>query len=180
MIPTRDDTVPAVADRLMDAPGDGESPAVAAAGGEIAELAGKGLVVPVTGIKASSLHSTFEEVRSRGRRHEALDILAPRGTPVIAADDGRIAKLFTSARGGLTIYQFDPTERYCYYYAHLDSYAADLNEGEAVTRGEMIGYVGTTGNAPAGTPHLHFAIFRLGADKRWWDGTPLDPFLVLR
>jgi peptidoglycan LD-endopeptidase LytH len=176
----RDDTIAAVADRPIEAPADSGAAVVAAVGGEVGELLGRGLLVPVTGIKAASLHSTYEEERSGRRKHEALDILAPRGTPVLATDDGRIAKLFTSARGGLTIYQFDPSERYCYYYAHLDSYASDLNEGEHVTRGETIGYVGTTGNAPPGTPHLHFAIFRLGADKRWWDGTALDPFLVLR
>ena len=109
-----------------------------------------------------------------------MDILAPRGTPVVAATDGRIAKLYTSAAGGLTIYQFDAEERFCYYYAHLDSYAPNLREGENVAQGRVIGYVGTTGNAPPGTPHLHFAIYKLGADKKWWDGEPLDPFLVLR
>ena len=109
-----------------------------------------------------------------------MDILAPRGTPVVAAVGGRIAKLFTSAAGGLTIYQFDEAEQFCYYYAHLDSYAPDLNEGQIVQRGQVIGYVGTTGNAPPDTPHLHFAIYRLGAEKRWWDGTPIDPIDVLR
>lgn len=176
----QDDAVAVVADRPIEAPADRGSAPVAAAGGEIGELLGKGLLVPVSGIKPSSLRSTYDEARSGGRKHEALDILAPRGTPVLAADDGRIAKLFTSARGGLTIYQFDPAERYCYYYAHLDSYAPDLNDGETVVRGQTIGQVGTTGNAPPGTPHLHFGIFRLGPDKRWWEGTPVDPFLVLR
>jgi murein DD-endopeptidase MepM/ murein hydrolase activator NlpD len=138
-------------------------------------------IVPVAGIDPSSLRSSFDEVRGGGtRRHEAMDILAPRGTPVVAAVDGRIAKLFTSAAGGLTIYQFDPDERYSYYYAHLDSYAPDLNEGEHVERGRIIGYVGTTGNAPADTPHLHFAIYRLGPDKKWWEGEPIDPFGVIR
>ena len=108
-----------------------------------------------------------------------MDILAPRGTAVVATSDGRIAKLFTSAAGGLTVYQFDPTEQYAYYYAHLDGYAPDLTEGQVVSRGQTIGYVGTTGNAPPGTPHLHFAIFKLGPDKRWWEGEAIDPFLVL-
>ena len=85
-----------------------------------------------------------------------------------------------SAAGGLTIYQFDPEEHFTYYYAHLDSYATGLKEGDEVTRGQTVGYVGTTGNAPPGTPHLHFAIFKLGSDKRWWEGLPLDPFDVLR
>jgi murein DD-endopeptidase MepM/ murein hydrolase activator NlpD len=138
-------------------------------------------IVPVVGIDPSSLRSSFDEVRGGGtRRHEAMDILAPRGTPVVAAVDGRIAKLFTSAAGGLTIYQFDPEERFSYYYAHLDSYAPDLNEGEHVGRGQIIGYVGTTGNAPADAPHLHFAIYRLGPDKKWWEGEPIDPFGVIR
>ena len=138
----------------------------------------KDLVIPVEGIEASRIVSNFDDNRG-GRLHEALDILAPRGTRVLAADDGRIAKLFTSVRGGLTIYQFDPTERFTYYYAHLDGYAPDLIEGQIVRRGQTIGFVGTSGNAPPGTPHLHFAIFRLGPDKRWWEGDALDPALVL-
>jgi murein DD-endopeptidase MepM/ murein hydrolase activator NlpD len=138
-------------------------------------------LVPVAGVDAATLTSTFNEARGGGtRRHEAMDIPAPRGTPVLASVDGRIAKLFTSAAGGLTIYQFDEEERYCYYYAHLDAYAANLAEGQTVSRGQVVGYVGTTGNAPPDTPHLHFAIFRLGDDKRWWEGEPLDPITFLR
>jgi murein DD-endopeptidase MepM/ murein hydrolase activator NlpD len=147
------------------------------------EPAGTGSVpmVPVAGVDATSLESTFDDDRGGGtRRHAAMDILAPRGTPVLAAVDGRIVKLFTSAAGGLTIYQFDGAEEYCYYYAHLDAYAPDLTEGMTVQRGQVIGFVGTTGNAPPGTPHLHFAINRLGADKRWWEGEPIDPITVLR
>jgi murein DD-endopeptidase MepM/ murein hydrolase activator NlpD len=90
-----------------------------------------------------------------------------------------VEKLFTSKRGGLTIYLFDPAGVYCYYYAHLDHYA-DIGEGQHVRRGQVIGYVGTTGNAPPNTPHLHFAVFKLGPEKRWWQGTPLDPFLIWR
>jgi murein DD-endopeptidase MepM/ murein hydrolase activator NlpD len=127
------------------------------------------------------LTSTFVDPRGGGsRRHEAMDILAPRGTEVYATLDGKIARLFTSAAGGLTIYQFDPAEEYAFYYAHLDRYAPGLAEGQVVRKGQTIGYVGTTGNAPVGTPHLHFAIFKLGPDKRWWEGEPVDPFLVLR
>jgi murein DD-endopeptidase MepM/ murein hydrolase activator NlpD len=155
------------------------SPPVASAG-EIAELRARALVVPVHGIPREAIVSNFDDSRGGSRKHEALDILAPRGTPVLAAEDGRIVKLFTSARGGLTIYQFDPAEQFCYYYAHLDRYADGLAEGQGVKRGDIIGYVGTTGNAPPNTPHLHFSINRLGAEKRWWDGTPLDPALVLR
>ena len=150
-----------------------------AASADIRELLDKKLLIPVNGMKASSLQSTFGDPRSDSRAHEALDILAPRGTPVVAALDGKIVKLFTSNRGGLTIYQFDPEERFCYYYAHLDSYASGLKEGDEVTQGQTIGYVGTTGNAPPGTPHLHFAITKLDADKHWWQGEPIDPYLVL-
>jgi peptidoglycan LD-endopeptidase LytH len=160
-----------------------DSIAEAAAGMEstLAELRAQDLLIPVAGVDASALQPSFQDVRAGGsRRHEAIDILAPRGTPVLAARDGRIVKLFTSAAGGLTIYQFDPEERYCYYYAHLDSYAPDLTDGQWVRRGEVLGYVGTTGNAPPSTPHLHFAIFKLGADKNWWDGEPIDPFAALR
>jgi murein DD-endopeptidase MepM/ murein hydrolase activator NlpD len=138
------------------------------------------LIVPVQGIEASSIVSNFDDDRGTGRKHEALDILAPRGTPVLAMEGGRIVKLFTSARGGLTIYQFDPSEEFCYYYAHLDAYAPGLAEGQIVTQGQTIGFVGTTGNAPKDTPHLHFAITKLGEEKKWWDGTPLDPATVLR
>jgi murein DD-endopeptidase MepM/ murein hydrolase activator NlpD len=93
--------------------------------------------------------------------------------------DGRIVKLFESVPGGHTIYQFDPTERYCYYYAHLERRAAGLKEGDRVRRGDVIGFVGTSGNAPPDTPHLHFAIYRLGPERRWWQGVPLDPYPLL-
>jgi len=118
--------------------------------------------------------------RRDGRPHEAVDLLAPRNTPVHAVDDGRIAKLFVSKAGGLTIYQFDPAERRAYYYAHLARYADGLREGAAVTQGDVIGYVGTSGNAPKGTPHLHFAIFELDAQKRWWQGRAIDPYPVFK
>ena len=137
------------------------------------------LALPVAGVEAASLRQGFDEARGTGRRHEAIDILAPRGTAVYAAADGRVAKLFTSAAGGLTIYQFDPAEEYAFYYAHLDAYAPELTEGQLLARGQTIGYVGTTGNAPPGTPHLHFAIFRLGPEKRWWDGVAIDPYPLL-
>ena len=143
------------------------------------ELRERRLTVPVAGVTAEMLSPGFELARGV-RRHEALDIPAPRGTPVLAVDAGRIAKLFTSKAGGLTIYHFDPAERYAYYYAHLDRYAADLTEGQQVRGGQTIGYVGTTGNAPPDAPHLHFAVFTLGPERRWWKGTPLDPYRIWR
>lgn len=143
-------------------------------------LAERRLTIPVAGTMASHLMNTFGDERGGGgRQHQALDIMAPRGTPVVAVEDGAVEKLFQSAPGGLTIYQFDPTRTYSYYYAHLDRYADGLTEGKAVKRGEVIGYVGFTGNASPEGPHLHFAIFKLGPEKRWYEGAPLNPFPVL-
>ena len=144
------------------------------------ELRSRALTLPVHGIKKEELRDTFNELRGGSRRHEAIDILAPRNTPVFAVEDGEIAKLFLSEAGGITAYQFDPTGKFVYYYAHLERYADGLKEGDKVKRGQVIGYVGTTGNAPRDTPHLHFAIFQLTDDKRWWQGTPIDPYSVLR
>jgi len=184
---TDNETPPPPAERAMPGPADEgfvrSGPAVIAttADDDIDTIRAGRPAIPVAGIEEAALRSTYDEVRGGGsRRHEAMDILAPRGTPVVASVEGRVAKLFTSAAGGLTVYQFDVTERFCYYYAHLDSYAPNLTEGMTLTRGQVLGYVGTTGNAPPGTPHLHFAIFKLGTDKKWWEGEPLDPFLVLR
>ncbi len=110
--------------------------------------------------------------------HEATDMLSPRNTPIHAVSDGLIAKLFTSRFGGTTIYQFDPTGKYVFYYAHLQNYAGGLAEGQTVKRGAIIGYVGTSGNAPANTAHLHLSIGILGKDQRWWKSTPIDPYEV--
>src|SRR6267142_506059 len=137
------------------------------------------IIIPVQGVPQANIQDTFDDTRGTSRKHEATDILAPRGTSVIAADDGVIKKLFLSKPGGNTIYQFDPTEKYCYYYAHLDRYAEGIHEGLKVKQGDVIGYVGTTGNAPANTPHLHFGIFKLGPEKRWWEGTPINPYPIL-
>lgn len=137
-----------------------------------------GLTIPVQGVTAAQLHDTFSEARAQGRVHEALDIMAPRGTPVLAVADGTVEKLFTSIPGGLTIYQFEPSGRYAYYYAHLDRYADGLHEKQAIHRGEVIGYVGSTGNADPSAPHLHFAIFELGPERQWWKGTALNPYPV--
>lgn len=148
-------------------------------GSESPDLRQRNLVLPVQGITPEKLQNTYDDARSGGRVHEAIDILAPRNTPVLAVEDGRVAKLFTSKQGGLTIYQFDPTETYAYYYAHLERYADGVKEGVVLRRGQLIGYVGTSGNAPPETPHLHFAIFRLTPEKRWWEGDPINPFAIL-
>jgi murein DD-endopeptidase MepM/ murein hydrolase activator NlpD len=145
-----------------------------------AELRQRHLTLPVQGLEAGDLRDTFDEMRGGSRRHEALDILAPRDTPVLAVENGTVAKLFLSDAGGMTIYQFDPTGMYAYYYAHLERYADGLKDGDRVQRGQVIGYVGTSGNAPRDTPHLHFAIFRLTDEKRWWQGTAIDPYPILK
>ena len=149
-------------------------------GSDLEILRGRSLTIPVRGVEADDLVSSFSDARGGSRRHEAIDILAPRGTDVLAVEDGKVAKIFTSDAGGLTLYQFDPSETFVYYYAHLDSYAPGLKEGTMLRRGDLVGMVGTTGNAPKNTPHLHFAIAKLDPDKRWWGGTALDPFLVWR
>ena len=140
-------------------------------------LAQRTLQVPVAGIPPTALSDMYEQTRG-SRKHEAIDILAPLGTPVVAVDDGRIAKLFNSKPGGLTVYQFDPEARLAYYYAHLQRYA-DVREGMDVKRGDLIGYVGISGNADVNSPHLHFAVFKLGTPPRWWEGAPVNPYPAL-
>lgn len=153
-------------------------PGESAITGEIeAPLAG--LSIPVQGTTAARLADTFTDARDQGRSHDAIDIMAPAGTPVLAVADGHIEKLFYSERGGLTLYQFDPTGRYAYYYAHLQRYADGVAEKQSIRRGQIIGYVGSTGNADPAAPHLHFAIFLLGPEGRWWQGTAINPYPVL-
>jgi murein DD-endopeptidase MepM/ murein hydrolase activator NlpD len=149
------------------------------AGAPSAVLAAKRLRLPIDDADVHALQGQFSDRRDGGARgHEAVDILAPRNTPVHAVDDGTIAKLFDSKQGGITVYQFDPSGRFCYYYAHLERYASGLHDGQSIGRGDILGYVGTSGNAPANTPHLHFAIFELTPERHWWQGTPLDPSLA--
>jgi len=156
-----------------------DSPGIGPVPGDPGNLKSRRLLLPVEGVSPDSLTRQFSDARS-GHKHEAIDILAPRNTPVRAVEDGTIARLFFSKAGGITVYQFDPSDTFCYYYAHLERYAEGLREGQRVSRGQVLGYVGTSGNAPKETPHLHFAIFRLTDDKRWWEGTPVDPYDVLR
>jgi len=139
-----------------------------------------GLLLPVQGIQASQLRDTFTDARSEGRVHDAIDIMADAGTPVLAVADGTVEKLFDSERGGLTIYQFEPSGRWCYYYAHLQRYADGLAEKQVIKRGEVIGYVGSTGNASADAPHLHFEVHVLGPEKQWWKGESINPFPLLQ
>jgi len=139
-----------------------------------------GMVLPIQGLAAGQIQDTFYQSRGNGERiHEATDILSPRGTPVHAMVDGVVQKLFLSKPGGITVYEFDDNGEFCYYYAHLDRYADGLAEGQHVRAGDVIGYVGTTGNANPNTPHLHLAFFRLGPEKQWWKGTPINPYPTL-
>ncbi len=162
------------------APTSGHSGVIPTSAPESKELVSRHLTIPVSRIPPEKLVRSYHDARSGGREHEALDILAPVGTPVVAVEDGSVAKLFNSKAGGVTLYQFDPGKEFAYYYAHLDRYADGIKEGEQVHRGQVIGYVGTTGNAPKNTPHLHFAVFRLTPEKHWWEGTPIDPYDILR
>lgn len=135
-----------------------------------------GLLIPVQGVRSADLRDTFTQARSSNRVHDAIDIVAARGTPVRAVNAGRVVKLFTSKPGGLTVYQFDPSEHVIYYYAHLDRYAPGLAEGQQLQRGDPIGSVGSTGNASADAPHLHFEVQLLGPEKQWWHATSINPY----
>ena len=165
----------ALASRQLERP----RPAAEAAGRRLAGRPEAGAtLIPVQGVHASQLKSTFNEGRA-GHLHHAIDILAPRGTPVLAAVDGTVRKLFVSGAGGITLYEYDLAGERSYYYAHLDGYAPGIREGLALRRGDVLGYVGTTGNAPATTPHLHFAIEVLPPTKEWWKGEAIDPYPIL-
>ena len=143
------------------------------------EVSPSGLALPVVGIKPDQLTDTFDAARSQGRRHDAIDIMAAEGTPVIAAADGTVEKLFTSVRGGLTIYERSPDQKWEYYYAHLSAYAPGLAEGQQIKRGQVIARVGHTGDASAAGPHLHFAINTMAEGDHWWNGTPINPYPLL-
>ncbi|MDQ6718907.1 MAG: M23 family metallopeptidase [Gemmatimonadota bacterium] len=138
------------------------------------------LIIPVSGVVAGELRDTFTEARGNGRIHDAIDIPAPRNTPVVAATNGRVLKLFTSKAGGLMVYAADSSERFILMYGHLDGYAPGLADGSRLTRGQTIGFVGTTGNAPPNLPHLHFAIARSQEISKWWQGTPVNPYPLLK
>lgn len=165
-------------------PGLGDPAATVSNASPASDLPNGKLAMPVDGVNFAQITDTFAQPRGNGgnstRPHEALDIMAPRGTRVLAASDGKVAKLFTSKPGGLTVYEFDPSEKFAYYYAHLDRYADGLKEGAQLHKGDLIGYVGSSGNADPNAPHLHFAVFELTPEKQWWKGTPIDPYPLLK
>jgi murein DD-endopeptidase MepM/ murein hydrolase activator NlpD len=134
----------------------------------------------VQGVLARSLVDTYEQARGQGRRHDAIDIMAPRGTPVLASSDGVVMKLFRSVRGGITLYELAPDRRTIYYYAHLDRYAPGMVEGKALRRGEVLGYVGDTGDAVPGNYHLHFEVSTTLDPRKYWGGVPQNPYPLLR
>jgi murein DD-endopeptidase MepM/ murein hydrolase activator NlpD len=156
-------------------PGETPGDAAPSKGVDFDALRARGIMVPVLGVSPSQLVDTYNAPRDKGRRHDALDILAPRGTAVLAADNGLIVRIGTNTLGGNVIWATDGERRFAYYYAHLDRYARGLREGQVVNRGDVIGYVGTTGNAPPETPHLHFQVMRLLDARRFSDGLPFNP-----
>ncbi|MEJ7813179.1 MAG: M23 family metallopeptidase [Gemmatimonadaceae bacterium] len=149
-------------------------PAAIAPARELEYLRSRRLIVPVAGAVLSKIADSFDAPRG-DRRHNAVDILAPRGTPVLSADDGVAYRLRTNAAGGLVIYATDPARRLIYYYAHLDRYGRRLAEGMPLARGDTIGFVGTSGNAPPNVPHLHFQVMLADHGSQYWAGTPVSP-----
>ena len=158
---------------------DSAAPLVAASS-DLEALRALSMVVPVAGVAAKDLVDSFDDKRGQSRQHNAIDIMAARNTPAVAVTNGTIAKLHNSVAGGLTIYMKDQAGRYTFMYGHLDSYRPGLVEGATVRRGEIIGFVGSTGNANPLAPHLHFQVMRSENPKDWWRGTPLNPFLIFR
>lgn len=145
----------------------------------VAYMLSRHLVVPVAGADMSKVYDSFYEGRDGGRIHRAIDILAPRDTPILSADDGKILRMSNSSLGGITMYTVDPAGKLVYYYAHMDHYNDAMSPGRELVKGDTLGYVGTTGNAPKDTPHLHFQVMKWPADGKYWDGEPIDPFEAL-
>ncbi len=161
---------------LPEPPAESPPPAAPLAFSDEEYLRARSLMVPVDGVRPEKVADTYWQDRDGGARtHQALDILAARGTPVLSADSGTVLRLTKNTLGGITIYATDPERRFVFYYAHLDHYAKGLYEGKLIAQGEVIGYVGTTGNAPKNTPHLHFQVMRLVDVRQWWNGPPVDP-----
>jgi murein DD-endopeptidase MepM/ murein hydrolase activator NlpD len=137
------------------------------------------IVVPVAGAPVSSIENTFDDPRDGGRMHRAVDILSPRGTPILSADDGVVLRMSTSPLGGICLYAADPDHRLVYYYAHMDRYHDSMISGRRLAKGDTIGFVGTTGNAPKNVPHLHFQVMAWPADGKYWNGEPINPYSAL-
>lgn len=138
------------------------------------------LVVPVAGVSARQLNDSYGAARDGGRRsHAGIDILARRGTPVVSADHGRVVRMSRNPTGGITLYAVDRSGRWVYYYAHLHRYQRGLKVGQRLRKGQRIGYVGTTGNAPRNLPHLHFEIMRMPRNGRYWEGQSINPYRAL-
>ncbi|HYD12058.1 MAG TPA: M23 family metallopeptidase [Allosphingosinicella sp.] len=157
-----------------------DAPALSTAPSTPITAPGSALVIPVAGVAPAQLTNTFADARGAGRRHDAIDIMAPRGTPVVAAAEGTVEKLyFSDGGGGISVYVRSPDRNWTYYYAHLDRYAPGLVEGQQVRRGALLGFVGSTGNANADGPHLHFAVNAMSPDERWWQGRPINPYPLL-
>lgn len=144
-----------------------------------ATLAAHDLLLPVAGASPDRLQDSFNAPREGNRFHHAIDIMAPRGTPVLAADDGRVLRVSSNTLGGLTVYTVDRSGQFVYYYAHLEGYARGLKAGRIVFKGDTLGFVGTTGDAPDDAPHLHFQILRMPPNGKYWEGDPIDPFPLL-
>jgi peptidoglycan LD-endopeptidase LytH len=185
--PFRFDSVPPVTASTSGEPPPDSTPRTRAALEEFSHSAGselttppRPLLIPVAGVRPEDLVDTYTHARSDGRRHDAIDIAAPRNTPVLAVAEGTVLKLFQSEQGGITLYQLDPDQRTVYYYAHLDRYAPAIAEGMRLRQGDVIGFVGDTGNAGAGDYHLHFEITTTEDPTQYWGGTPTNPYPLLR
>ena len=172
--------LPAASPEVPQEPGLSSTPADSAEQQRDSFVGQVNLVIPVLGVKPEQLLDTFADARSEGRSHDAIDIAAPAGTPVVAALEGEIVKLFQSEKGGTTIYQLSPDKKLVFYYAHLQRYADGVHEGKYVRQGEVIAYVGDTGNAGVGNYHLHFSIATIADPRRHWDGTQINPYPLLK
>jgi murein DD-endopeptidase MepM/ murein hydrolase activator NlpD len=149
------------------------------ASADVEYLRSRQIIVPVAGADMTRVEDSFNDPRDGDRVHRAIDILARRGTPILSADDGRIMRMTTSALGGISMYTIDPEQRIVYYYAHMDHYSEAMSPGKTIAKGDTLGFVGTTGNAPKDTPHLHFQVMRWPADGKYWNGEPIDPYELL-
>lgn len=179
VVPMRMTAEPASSPSAPAAPSAPLRLALATAAMANATLASHDLEIPVAGASAYNLEDSFDAPREGGREHHAIDIMAPRGTPVLAADNGRVLRLSSNTLGGITVYTIDRTGEFVYYYAHLEGYRDGLRAGDIVSKGDTLGYVGTTGDAPENVPHLHFQILRMPPNGRYWEGDPIDPFPLL-